>query len=458
MFLEKETYDSYGYYIHNLTEQSNKDVLVKCDYCNIHYISTKKRIILARKSLSKDACASCRFKKREEVSLLRDGIKNSAQRQDVKNKISNSNSDRLKSDEYKNSIKKINMQKYGVEHPMQCDDIKDKHRKTLIKKYGVYNAMQIDGVAKNAAKKMLSTKIEKGLIKVYNYKTMPELAEDKGFSRSHFTKLVKKYGLEYALNATPLQSNLEKLFEDWLQEIGINYKKQYRVANYIADFKIDNLLIELDGLYWHSDAAKLDKNYHSNKRKVYIENGFIPLFFRENELINKFDIVKSIILNKLNKSNKIFARKCKVIELDNNEFLIKNHLMGRGYGRIFALSYNNTIVSVMQVRRLTGDDYEISRFCHLASTNVIGGFSKLLKHVEKTIKMNSLKTFIDLRYGQGSYLTDYGFKHKHTYNSFYWTNGKDVFHRLKFRGNSGYENRLYKIWDCGQSAFIKYYL
>lgn len=457
MYLEDQTYATYGYYIHSLSDQSNKDIIICCDYCESHYISTKKRIANGRKSLDKDCCSKCRFKKREEVSILKYGLKNSAQRDDIKNKIRNKNSDRLQSDEYKMNIKNINLSKYGVEHAMQSDIVKAKQQNTLLNKYGVSNPMKIEGIAKQASKKMIQTKIEKGLVIVFNDQTMPEIAEDKGFSRSHFGKLVRNHGLEYALNATPKQSSLEQFFENWLIENNIEYQKQFKVDNYIADFKINNLLIELDGLYWHSDASKLDKNYHSNKRKCYNANGYISLFFRENEIYDKFDIVKSIIINKLNKSQRIYARKCNLLKLENNQFIRDNHLMGRGYGDIFALEYNDRIVSAMQIRRLQNDDYEISRFCHLISTNVIGGFSRLLKYVESSINMSSLKTFIDLRYGSGSYLSDYGFTYKNTYNSFYWTDGKNTYHRLKFRGNSGYEKGLYKIWDCGQATFLKYY-
>ena len=70
------------------------------------------------------------------------------------------------------------------------------------------------------------------------------------------------------------------------------------------------------------------------------------------------------------------------------------------------------------------------------------------------IKPDSITTFIDKRYGSGSYLSGLGFVYKHTYPSFKWTDGFESFHRLKFPGNSGYDQDLFKIWDCGQAKWI----
>ena len=166
-----------------------------------------------------------------------------------------------------------------------------------------------------------------------------------------------------------------------------------------------------------------------------------------------------MILNKLGKCpNKIFARKtAPVIGGANKEFFEENHLMGKGKGEIFSLLYDGEPVAAIQICRLKDNDYDISRFCCKKNHSVIGGFSKLLKLVEQTLKMDSLKTFIDLRYGKGGYLEDLGFKRGNPSLSFHWTNGERRFHRLKFRGATGYDKGLARIWDCGQLPFTKEY-
>lgn len=39
--------------------------------------------------------------------------------------------------------------------------------------------------------------------------------------------------------------------------------------------------------------------------------------------------------------------------------------------------------------------------------------------------------------------------------SFKWTDGKNLFNRMKFPSNTGYDRGLYKLWDCGQLKFSK---
>ena len=456
MIFSHETFHKFGYRTETLAKQSHKDICMACDYCNKEYISTMKRITLGRTHITKDACIKCRYKKRADLSMLKHGVKNSAQVPEVREKIRASNIDRLQSDANKEKIRQTNLRKFGHESAMQCKEVQQKQKDVIKEKYGVDNPIHIPGVAKRASEKMIQTKIDRGQIKLYEGKTMPSVAKDVGFSRSHFGKLIRKHGLDEALLMTSQQSQLEMIFEKWLKEEKIEYKKQFRVGGRIADFKINNLLIELDGLYWHSENGNKDRNYHKNKRKTYLDNNYDVMFFREDELMNKFGVIKSLINNRLHRSTeRVFARKC-ILERDTDkQFFTDNHLMGKGYGPTFSLLNNNQIVASMQIRRLNQKHYEISRFCTKNGVSVIGGFSRLLNCVEGNLDIDSLKTFIDLRYGYGDYLTKFGFVRGKAYLSFKWTNGKDLVHRLKFPGNSGHDKGFSKIWDCGQLPFIK---
>lgn len=454
------TQEKYGYKPQDLSVGSSKNVCIKCDYCNDYTTKTYKTYLKQRNVVSKDSCgkAECKYKKREDISLVKYGVKNSAQRQEVKDKIRNSNIERLQSEEFKNQIKKTNLQKYGNENPMLVKSIVDKQKETLLAKYGVDNIMKYSNTAKEAAKKMKETKISKGLIVSYNGKTRPEIASEIGFSRSHFGKLVTEYGIEEALQIEPTKTKLEKTFQDFLDEYQIDYSCQFRINKKIADFKINNnLLIEIDGLYWHSDAAKVDSDYHFKKKSIYEDANYDSLFFREDEIRDKFDIVKSVVLNRLNKSNKLFARKCQLDKIDDKTadiYFANNHLMSKGRGSTYVLTFNNEIVSALRLKRNKNQDYEISRFCNSKFYSVVGAFSKLLSFAIKDKKPDSIMTFIDKRYGKGDYLKDLNFDYIHTYTSFRWTDGFETFHRLKFPGNSGYDQGLFKIWDCGQAKWV----
>lgn len=99
MVLHEETLSGLGYSVDSLPKGSHKRIIVKCDYCLENYQPEYKNYNGSKKIVDKDACVKCKFKKREDVSLKRDGVKNSAQREDVREKIRNS--DWVKSEEFK---------------------------------------------------------------------------------------------------------------------------------------------------------------------------------------------------------------------------------------------------------------------------------------------------------------------------------------------------------------------
>jgi hypothetical protein len=559
MIKDKETIAKYGYNPATLSEGSNKKVIVLCDYCNVVFEKIYKSIAKQRKDINKDCCVNCKYTKREEISILKHGVKNSSQRQDVKKRLCNyriedyadqinqllsenysitaiskkisipktSLNRYLKSlgidtnckrkekinktikenygDDYQKNIlekrKQTNMTKYGYEHSSSSPIIKNKIKENNIKKYGydhhfknpkkktelvekIRSKYGVDNVfqtsetkekikqtniakygyeqaTKNPAikKKIISTMVANGNARIFDGLNCKDWAKKTGYCVSRFNQLVNEHGFEIAktMYKTNNLSSLEQLFMKFLEDENIEYQIHFRVNNYIADFKLpNNILIECDGLYWHSESCRKRK-YHLEKQTTYKANGYAGLFFREDELKNKLDIVKSIVLNKLNQSNIIHARKCSIEKLDNSlasEFFNYNHLMGAGRGHCYGLIYKGNIVSAITIKRLKQDHYEISRFCNLNYNSVTGGFSKLIAHFIKNHKPLSICTFIDNRYGIGKYLPKLGFNYIHTYPSFRWTDYCNTFHRLKFEGNSGYEHGLCKIWDCGQSKYL----
>lgn len=460
MINEQSTKLKFDYFSNQISSGSNMPVCLDCDYCGKEYLSTKKNRKKSNKFCDKDACNDCRYKKRQDVSLARDGVKNSSQRKDVRKKISDSCW--INSQEFLVKKEKTMLEKYGVKNPMHCDSLKEKLKDSIKDKYGVDNIMKLTNIAKQASKKSVQTRINNGYIKQVDGKTLPEHAKSLGFSRSHFGKLVKKYGFEEACLYEKHISSLEKSVLNWLDQNGIKYETQFRIDGKIADIKINNVLIECDGLYWHSEIF-LDNSYHYTKREIYQKHGYRSLFFRENEIKDKFDIVCSIIKNAICvNENKYFARKLIVKEIDfyqSRDFVKKNHLMGptNGVSCSFGLFDKDDLISVIQLKRTKNNNYDVARFCNRLNTSVAGGFSKLLSCFENKYNCDQLTTFIDLRYGTGSYLSNFSFTKKTCYPSFLWTDGKDTYHRLKFSGNSGYEKNLVKIWDCGQVKYVKTY-
>ena len=91
----------------------------------------------------------------------------------------------------------------------------------------------------------------------------------------------------------------------------------------------------------------------------------------------------------MGKSIKIFARKCKVFEIDIDScrrFLKVNHIQGdyKNINKSIGIFYNNELISVMTFdqfegrKKMSENEWNLSRFCNKINHTVIGGASKLL--------------------------------------------------------------------------------
>ena len=447
-----------------------------CINCGIEYVDSTKRNVgkTCSKKCGHEYGAKIRKqngtyvqteeRKKQQSQILKEKYKNGEMScsDETKKKLSDLNKeiwkDPEKTNKRKELIKKISLEKYGVEHYTQAQSVIDKNHQTNIEKYGTKHPLQNSEVYKKVAK----TRLERGLTYRFENKTMNEWADEKGLSHSWFRQVVNEQGFEAARKLSKTQSDIETIIQNFLINYDINFiynqyinleNKKYRPDFVLSDF---NLIIECDGLFWHSDRIKKNNSYHKNKKEYFKKLGYETLFIRSNEIIEQIEVVKSIILNRLQKSNRIFARKLNLKISKDKSFLKENHLMKNGKGRIYSLTdQDGHILAQMQVKWKDKENkyLEISRFCTKNFTTIVGGFSKLLKFIILCENPNKIITFIDKRYGDGSYLEKLGFSFISESLSFSWTNGKDVWHRMLFPKNSGYEHNLAKIWDCGQARW-----
>jgi very-short-patch-repair endonuclease len=356
--------------------------------------------------------------------------------------------------EAKEKRKKTCLEKYGVENSAQSKIVKEKFKQTCLIKYGVEHHTKSDSYKQKAKERAKNS----GLAIVYNGKTTEEAANELGMSRSGINARIRKYGHEKAFSMQKEETCIESSIRQLLDTLNVKYEFGKQIENRFTDFLLldYNLIIECDGLYWHSDKKNTDKYYHRDKMRLYNSHGYKSLFFRENEIINKFNIITSMIKHRIGMSNNIYARKCIIEEISNKEirsFMDSNHLMGPGQGSAFVLKHQDEIVAGMQI--VNRKDYvDISRFSTKQEINVVGGFSRLLKTIENKYQKD-IHTFIDRRYGSGHYLNDLGFNLVNEDISFVWVKNEKVVHRLKFPGNSGYKHGWNKLWDCGQAKYIK---
>lgn len=286
-------------------------------------------------------------------------------------------------------------------------------------------------------------------------------------------------------------SKASDFVKDILDEYGVQYYKNNRsvLGNiYEIDFYLPSLSIgiEVNGNYWHSEFANnRGKNYHIDKTKWAYEKGVKLIQIFEDEIVHKPEIVKSRILNLIGKTpHTIYARKCKIKELtptEKKKFFVENHIDGDSISKYnVGLVFNNEIVAAASFgKRMISKrpTFELVRFATKKYTNVVGGFSKILKFAVETYNIDSITTYADMRWSgmdwKNNFYNKNGFEFKgYTQPNYFYMDKKNYLirlNRMNFQKKKlikeGYdaskteteimlERGFDRIWDCGSMKFI----
>ena len=303
------------------------------------------------------------------------------------------------------------------------------------------------------------------------------------FFKSPDNHLAKKQGCP---KCSSIGSKQESFIKDILDEYNVIYKNNDRKMLNGKELDVfipnKNIAIELNGIYWHNEKF-VENNYHLEKLNNCIDNKIKLLQFFEDEVNDKPNIVKSMVINVIGETkNKIYGRKCVIKELTYKEskyFLNENHIQGNCMSLIrYGLFYNNELVSIMTFGRLRNNlgnkikkegEYELLRFCNKLNTTVIGGASKLLKHFINNNSVLSIISYCDRRISDGELYNKLGFSfiQNSKPNYFYTSKNKRV-NRYNYRKDilvkEGFDSNktekeimkergIYRIYDCGTKLF-----
>ena len=165
-----------------------------------------------------------------------------------------------------------------------------------------------------------------------------------------------------------------------------------------------NLAIEYNGLRWHSQRFKKDKNYHLNKLERCNEKGIRLIQIFEDEWLEKKDVVLSKIGHIIgcDGGKRIFARKCTVeaIKPDTAKiFLEKNHIQGYGRSTVYyGAYYEDKLVSVMSFLMESEGMWNLTRFATDNSCVCVGIGGKLFSRFLKDHNPTQVKSFADRRW------------------------------------------------------------
>lgn len=332
-------------------------------------------------------------------------------------------------------MKNTNLERYGSENIRSSKYFQDRMHEHFQDKYGTNSPFG----AKEVQEKCRKTRE----LMLLNFEKEHDCTCTSNLNIRHIFKIInilniekiKKFGLVFIKNSdidlvvfkeldekfkseTLYNSRYEIEIHEWLKTIYTG-KIQFNTRQIISPLELDfyipekNLAIEFNGDYWHSVNTGRDPKYHLNKTKLCQEKGIQLIHVFEYEWNSKKDIIKSIISSALGiYENQVYARKCEVKEVDSREarqFLEENHLQGFISSKYrIGLYFENQLVQILCFgnSRFKKDEIELLRMCTRKNTQVIGGFSKLLKHS----KINEFVSYVDLsKFSAESYLKN-GFK------------------------------------------------
>lgn len=367
------------------------------------------------------------------------------------------------------------IEKYGVKYAFQSPELYQKHVTTHLETWGRANNAQTH--LTDIQYQLLTSPAD--LKQALEQKSLSQVSTDTGIRKS----LIQNYHDRYQWNIIP--KNSRSGFEDeiakFLDQHNITYQRNNRklIAPQEIDFLIEGqLAIEFNGLYWHSEiAGEKHRLYHQQKMKACADKNVTLITIWDDEWSERTQICQSVILNLLNKNQKIPARKCTLHEVSNSEirpFLNQNHLQGHSNASVnIVLKYQDQIVCAMtfaKSRYNKKTQWELLRASALMGFSVQGGMSKLWSYFVKNYQPCSVVSYCDRRWFTGDLYAGLGFVRTVNGSPSYWyTNYKQRFHRSGFtkkslvdRGSdpnlpewaimqsSGWD----RVWDCGQDTWI----
>ena len=336
-----------------------------------------------------------------KACMEKHGVTNTTKLKDVREKLSQSWKN--KSNEERKAIvnKRIqtNIKKYGNACSLHGVN-QEKTEQRFLELYGVTNPYQTKHVRNKIKEKygnenpfncvMCQDKVKQTKLERYG---------DSGYNNMEQIKQtdLERYGVEciYQLDKFRIKSgSMSKInlrFAELLKINNIEFEQEFKIKNRSYDFKVGNILIEINPTYTHNSTSgawfgnymskPLTKTYHLEKSQLAKENGFHVIHIWDwddwNKIVNMFTLKK-----------RIYARDCKLKDVSKqivNKFLNNYHLQGKCNGQkiCYGLYYDDQLIQIMtfgKPRYNKNYEWELLRLCTHKDYKVVGGSERLWKH------------------------------------------------------------------------------
>lgn len=409
------------------------------------------------------------------------------------------------------AIQQTNIKRYGGTAPMHSDEVKRKAQETRSNRSADDRAREIESRAsscmqrygaKTYAQSQVNPQVLSSIL-TYSYdptwlrdqhitqrKTLTEIADFIGVTPTIISNRFKQFNIDVVPHhRTYNRSKGESEVLEFIQScVGSSVEITTNTQSIIPPYELDiylpdlNLAIEYNGIFFHSEGRGRTRNYHSDKLKMCKQKGIRLIQVWSNEWLQKPEIVKSRIASALGTLDRVYARKCTIVDVATAEerlFLDHNHMQGYvPSSSCYGLVHQGNLVALMSFtksRYSKTHEWELLRYSTLCNTTVVGGASKLFNHFIRQHSPASIISYCNLRWGTGNMYQQLGFDFNGNSppNYFYFDANGDtnaLMSRVRFQkhklphilehfdsNNTEWENMqahgFDRIWDCGNGIY-----
>ena len=472
---------------------------VKCNFSNPENYNKCKQTWIEKYGVDNPGKSEMVREKTKNTMIERYGVENIFQSENFKQKSINTKQDKYGDGYFTNSQKSVETQRkrYGGVG-FESDILKKKYKDTCLQKFGVIHATLSDEISSKISKtKRLRTfDVFPDILNIYDQiatcKCPDEncnLCDEKQYNiQVGLYQQRLRLGQDPCIIRTPLKLIRDTCIEKFIQNILNKYNIEYETNNrtilggkeldiYIPAYK---LAIECNGIYWHSLK---EPKYHHDKWKSCAGLGIQLLTVWEDQIINKPEIIRNLILFKLGiYEHRIGARECELKEVSSTEsrlFLDLYHLQGSVNGSVrLGLYYKDELVGLMvfgRKRTALGnrdhDTWELYRYCCKQGWQITGGASRLFNHFISEHSSSVVESFSSNDISNGELYRQLGFNNVGLQPHSYWYIDKHMVrhHRYTFRKDVLIRNGadpsltefqitdemgMFRIYDTGQQKWI----
>lgn len=434
-----------------------------CEVCGRQFLATQDQVRSNKKTCSNE----CRYISSHEKfmsSIERNlesfknsmiqkyGVSNPMKLPEVRAKIRATTEARYgvdhfsKTDLFKQKCIATNQKRYGVDWHTQTEEHHNSVISTCMSKYGVDNpgkaGIFITDKMTDPSKisNLLSFKQDPDRFVRDHFDGLPTLAQLGdicGVRDSSIGQLVDRLNLRHLIRYT--YSVMEDEVYEFLTTLVDPNKIQRNTFKEITPYELDiyipefSFAIECNPTITHNssipgfskDDTPKPVGYHKMKSDMCADRNIFLFHIFGYDWTHHKDVCKSMIASTLNKtSQRYFARNLIVKPVDFitcSNFLDANHRQGRVNSRIRLGLYTqrNELISIMTFSKMrntigTGKDttpefWELSRFCSLINTSVVGGASKLFAHFCREYNPSVVRSFSDNAHTRGNLYKILGF-------------------------------------------------